>query len=169
MRLAVEQFLEQVAKRGSWVGGGSVAAFTAALAAALLEKLVVKPQLVVQLKRIRRHCLWLLKQDARTFSSVIAATRANNRRGFVQALKAATEVPAQVFEHAQTIQAACRRTQRVVKPRFQSDLRCAMAVALAAAESARTLIHTNLAWLNDDAYTRKTRRRLLRASRRYGR
>ena len=160
MEGSLEQFLEQVARRGSWVGGGSVAALSAALSAALLEKLVIAPPTVRRLRLIRRQCVQLIAQDAERFARVIQATRRKHRPTFSRSLKMATEIPCRVFEHAQTVQAACRAAQRSVKPKFQSDLRCAMAVAMAAAESARVLIHTNLAWLNDQAYTRRIRRRI---------
>jgi formiminotetrahydrofolate cyclodeaminase len=151
------------------MGGGSVAALCAALSAALLEKLVVQPQAAQQLRRIQRSSLALMPRDARVFSKVIQATRRGGRRNFRRALKTATEVPWQVFAHAQAVQRMCRQAQRSVKPRFQSDLRCALAVALAASESARTLIETNLAWLNDAAYTRRMRRRLQSATSRNSR
>ena len=160
MQGSLEQLLEQVARRGSWVGGGSVAALSAALAAALLEKLVVSPSQGKRLRAIRKECVLLIHRDAERFARVIQATRQKRRPAFSRALKTATDVPCRVFEHTQVVQAACRAAQRSVKPRFQSDLRCAMAVAMAAAESARTLIHTNLAWLNDRAYTKRVRRRL---------
>ena len=147
------------------MGGGSVAALSAALSAALLEKLVVQPSTVRRLRRAWHECVGLIELDARRFAQVIAATRAKNRRAFTRSLKLATEVPTKVFEHAQMIQVACRNAQRSVKPRFQSDLRCAMAVALAASEAARTLILTNLAWLDERAYTVRMRRRLLAAAR----
>ena len=169
MQGSLEQFLEQVARRGSWVGGGSVAALSAALAAALLEKLVHGPRTASRLRRVRRECVALIRRDAELFARVVRATRTKNRRAFERSLKAATDVPCRVFERAQAVQAACRAAQRAVKPQFQSDLRCAMALALAAAESARTLIHTNLAWLDDQAYARATRRRLQTASQRHGR
>lgn len=163
--MSVEELLRQVARKGSWMGGGSVAALCAALSAALLEKLVVQPAAAQRLRRIQRTCLALIPRDGRVFSQVIQATRHGDRRGLRRALKTATEVPWQVFAHAQTVQKICQQAQRSVKPRFQSDLRCALAVALAASESARTLIHTNLAWLNDAAYTRMMRRRLQSATR----
>ena len=160
MQASIEQFLEQVARRGSWVGGGSVAAFSAALSAALLEKLIADPRAARRLRQARRECLALLQRDAEAFARVIRTTRRKDRRAFRVALQAATEVPCRVFEHAQRVQVACRAAQRAVKPRFQSDLRCAMAVAMAAGESARTLVQTNLAWLGDPAYAARIRRRL---------
>jgi formiminotetrahydrofolate cyclodeaminase len=151
------------------MGGGSAAALSGAVAAALLEKLILKPRTARRLARIRRDCLRLIQQDADAFARVIRTTRRRDRSAFQQALKAATEMPCLVFEHAQAIQAACRSAQRSVRPRFQSDLRCAMAIALAAAESARTLVQTNLAWLNDQRYTARIRRKLQAISSRHGR
>ncbi len=162
---SLNDFLEQVARRGSWVGGGSVAALAAALAAALLEKLMVHPGTVRTLRRRRLECVRLIQRDATTFAAVIQATRPHRRQQFQRNLKVATEVPCRVFEHAQAIQTACRLATRTVKPRFQSDLRCAMALALAAGESARTLIETNLVWLGDSRYTKTVHNRLQRAAR----
>jgi len=167
LRGSVEQFLEQVARRGSWVGGGSVAALSVALAAALLEKLMADRRGARRIRRARHSCVRLIERDAAMFARVIEATRTGGAGRFQRALQAATEVPCRVFEHAQAIQAACRRAQRAVKPRFQSDLRCAMALALAGAESARTLILTNLAWLNSGAYSKRIRTRLRAAARRH--
>ena len=162
MQQSVEQFLEAVAKRGSWVGGGSVTALSAALAAALLEKLLHHPSRARRLRRIRRTCLRLIPRDAETFARVIRATRQHNRHTFARCLKTATEVQVQVCEAAQMVQAACRTAQRSVKPKMQSDLRCAMALAMAAAEGAKTLVRTNLAWLNDRSYTQRIERRIRR-------
>ena len=162
---SLDRFASHIARRGSWFGGGSVAALCAALAAALLEKIVVQAAPARRLGKIRRQCLGLIQQDADAFARVIKITQRKDRSAFRTALKTAIDIPCRVFEHAERIQAACRAAQRTVKPQYQSDLRCALAVALAAAESARTLMHTNLAWLNDPAYTRQIERRLQTAQR----
>ncbi|OGX28817.1 MAG: hypothetical protein A3B78_00630 [Omnitrophica WOR_2 bacterium RIFCSPHIGHO2_02_FULL_67_20] len=142
-----------------------MAALSAALAAALLEKLIHDAGTARRLRRIRRECLILIRRDADTFARVIRTTRRDERAAFRRSLKAATEIPCRVFERAELLQAACRAAQRAVRPQFQSDLRCAMAVAMAAAESARTLVLTNLAWLNDRVYTQQVERRLQAAQR----
>lgn len=160
MPQSLEQLLEQVARRGSWLGGGSAAALSAALSAALLEKIATRPHLVQQARRHRQVCVRLIHRDAQTFARVIQATRTNNHPAFQRRLKTATDVPCQVLAHAQAVQRACQAAQRSVKPQFQSDLRCALALASAAGESARVLIQTNLAWLKDPAYARQVRRRI---------
>ncbi|MBI4003615.1 MAG: cyclodeaminase/cyclohydrolase family protein, partial [Candidatus Omnitrophica bacterium] len=88
--MSLEELLRRIARKGSWMGGGSVAALCAALSAALLEKLVVQPAAAQRLRRIRRACLALIPRDARAFSHVIQATRHSDRRGFARALKRAT-------------------------------------------------------------------------------
>ena len=163
MQGSLEHVLEQVARRGSWVGGGSVAALGAALAAALLEKLVIQPHATRTLRRLRRECVLLIDRDAERFARVIAATRAGNHEAFRRALKLATEGPCRVYQDAQQIEAMCRIARHAVKPQFQSDLRCAMAMAAAARVSSHALIETNLVWLKDRAYATTIRRRLRRA------
>ena len=156
----VGQFLEQVARRGSWFGGGSASALSAALSAALLEKLTPSSAVGRRLARIRRVCVRLIERDAVMFARVIETMRAGQRSAFQRALKAATDVPCRVFEYAHVIQAACRIAARTIGPKFQSDVTCARALAVAASEGARALIETNLAWLRDPVYTTRVRRRL---------
>jgi formiminotetrahydrofolate cyclodeaminase len=157
---SIEQFLDEAARRGSWIGGGSLAALSAAQAAALLEKLTTAPQTARRLRRIRRTCVGLIRRDAETFAQVINATRTKNRRAFQRSLGAATEVQVKVFVNSRAIERACRRASRFITPRLQSDLRCALAFAAAAKASASALIRTNLAWLNHPASAARVRRRL---------
>ena len=165
---SLKQLLDHITRRGSWFGGGSVAALSAAVAAALLEKLLTHPQGRRRVHAIRRSCVALMERDAIVFSRVIQATRTNRPRTVAQRLKVAIQVPCQVVRHASAIQAACRAAQRYIKPRFQSDLRCAMAVARAAEVSGLALIETNLAWLDDPAHTKRIRRQLRSATHRHG-
>ena len=160
MHGSITRFLGQLARRGSWVGGGSAAALSAAVAAALLQKLIQDRRTSRRLERIRQECVGLVQADAAAFARVIRATRSRRPEAFRRSLKQAIEVPCRVFIHAQTIQALCRATHRAINPRFRSDLRCARALARATGESARGFIDTNLAWLDDPAYSRRVRRQL---------
>lgn len=160
---SVKQFLAVVAKRGSWFGGGSVAACTNALAAALLEKLSTSSASVASLNGIRQESLELIEQDAVRFSQVIAAIRAGNKRLFAKRLRAATEVPFRVFFDAQRIQKMCRLQKSRIRPQFHSDLHCVTALAQASAKAAEALINTNLAWLKDKRYAKSLRKRMQRA------
>ncbi len=97
------------------------------------------------------------------FGRVIQATRHQDRRKFAAALKAATDVPFAVFQHSRRLRAAAAQARRAINPKFQSDLRCALALADAAGKGARVLVLTNVAWLGDARYARQMRRRLAAA------
>ena len=147
LRHSIEPFLDEVARRGSRLGGGSVAALSAALSAALLEKLTVRPPQRRALQRIRRASTRLIRRDAETFARAVEAMRSDDPAAFRVSLRAATAVQETVRRHARTVETACRAAQRAIAPRFQSDLRCAAALAAAAQRSARALIRANRAWL----------------------
>lgn len=147
MSQAIERFLDEVSHRGSWLGGGSAAALSAALSAALLEKLAARPAQRQALQRIRRACVRLIRQDAETFARAVASARSGNRVVFRRRLKAATAVQETVLRHARNVERACGVERRRVKPSFQSDLRCAAALATAAEQSAKALIRANQSWL----------------------
>lgn len=149
--MSIQQLLEEIARRGSWFGGGSVAALGAAASAALLEKLVGQGGARRRLRRIRQHAARLIEQDATLFARVIDATRPARGRGrrFQAALEAATALQLTVWRSAQQVQRIGRAQRRAIAPRFQSDLRCALALAKASAASAKVLIRTNLTWLNE--------------------
>ena len=84
-------------------------------------------------------------------------------RLFRRRLKAAIEIPRQVHDDAHRVLTLARGLKRAIPPRYRVDLHCAEAIARAAAASARALIMTNLAWLNEPAYSRRMRRRLARS------
>ena len=162
--MSIQKWLEEVARRGSRVGGGSVAALGAAMAAALLEKLIGHGRSGQRLRRIRCQVTRAIEQDAKVFARVIEATRHADQRTFCSSLKAATALQVSVLQAAREVQRVGRAARRTIRPRFQSDLRCAMALASAAAASAKGLIRTNLTWLNDPLYTHRLQRSLRQVS-----
>ncbi len=160
MRDPIPSIVDEIARRGSWFGGGSVVALAAALAAALAEKLLPHAGARRRMRRVRERCVRLAVQDARAFARVIQTMRRHNRQAFTRALQAAITAPLQVLMFARRIDAVCRTAQRGVPTRLQSDLRVARLLASAAAGGAKTLVRTNLAWLGHSATTRRVARRL---------
>jgi formiminotetrahydrofolate cyclodeaminase len=126
----------------------------------LLEKLVGSGRLARRLARIRHESLGLARQDAKAFARVIAASRSGNRRAFHQTLKAATEIPCRVAQHARTIREIARAASGSIRPPYRADVTTARAMAEAATAGAQALIGTNLAWLQDRTYAKGIRRRL---------
>ncbi|MBI3324168.1 MAG: cyclodeaminase/cyclohydrolase family protein [Candidatus Omnitrophica bacterium] len=163
MTTSLEQFLDRTADRRSRYGGGSCAAFTCALASALLEKLI-RGSGAQRSRTIRQACLRLVEEDAKQFALVLEATTANDRVAFAQALKAAIEIPQQVHAHAQQLLRLAGRARSTIQPRYRVDLVCVTALAAASGRATRALVRENLRWLRDPGYARRTLRRLRQAS-----
>ena len=159
---SLESFLDQVARPGCWLGGGSVAAMSTALAAALFEKLQVSSAMARKCLCIRRECADLVRQDAEAFAEVIHQTRQKDRVKIRRALQVATELQWKVLQHARWVERACHKSGRKLKPRLESDLRCARALAKASSEAARGFILANVAWADDPRYRRRMQQRLRR-------
>lgn len=160
MQGSLEQFLGQIARRGSWLGGGSASALSAALAAALLEKLTTQAAAAGRLRRARRECVRLIEQDAACFARVIQAMRAGRRDAFVRSLKAAIEVPCHVILSARAVRRQALASKQRIARQFHSDVQCVIALSRAAEDGAAALVRTNLAWLGDRAYRQQIHRRL---------
>lgn len=157
---SLEWFLDETAKRGSWYGGGSAAALTCALAASLLEKLATHPTITQAMRTIRARCATLTHQDAKTFARVIQATVRGDRSATQRALKAAIDIPRQVYVDSQQLLKFSHRIKQTLHPKYQVDLRCAQALARASGQAARALVVTNLSWLGDRAYRARLSRQL---------
>jgi len=174
--LSLEQFLNQTAKRGSWYGGGSAAALTCAVSAALLEKLVSpvagsrrgsapKPSPVAgSLRATRRQVAALVQRDAQAFARVIKAYYQQDKAAIRRSLKEATQIPLTIAQAAGRVLAVSRGVKAGIKPRYRSDLTCVEALAKAARTGAEAFVETNLAWLNEPRYTQQVRRQLARTA-----
>lgn len=162
MDRSLAQFTDDVARRGSWYGGGSVAALSTALAAALLEKFTASSRARRPFERIRRECLALVRRDAEVFAGVIQTKAAHDHRAFQRALQDAIRIPWRISVCARRLARAGEVLRRKLPTAYHADVRCAVALADAAQRGAVALITTNLAWLGDGATSRRMRRRLAR-------
>ncbi|MBI2885443.1 MAG: cyclodeaminase/cyclohydrolase family protein [Candidatus Omnitrophica bacterium] len=154
--------LDQIARRGSWYGGGSAVAFGCALAAALLEKLTSDSRRRAAIRRLRSRCLQLAARDADAFARVVRAQASRPSSAFRRALKDATRVPLEICETAQAVLKAASLARRTLSTAYQVDVECVEALARAAQQGARALALTNARWLSDPAYSRQVRRQLAR-------
>ena len=164
MSTPLEQFLAQIARKGSWHGGGTVAALSFSLSAALLEKLTHQPESHRRLHRLWHLGLTLAEEDARVFASVIATSRPGYRKAQQKRLKQAIDIPCQVYEGAGEVLKLAQRLRRTIKPRFQSDVRCALSLARASQQASLGFINANLAWLGNRAYARTIHQRLQKSA-----
>ena len=144
---SVRQLLEQTADRRSSYGGGSAAAFSCALAAALVEKLAGRTGSATTARRLRACCTRLIEADAQAFARVVRAGARQDRQTLRRALTVATDIPCQVGECAQQVLSIARRIRARVSPSYRVDLDCAQALARAAKQSAQALVTANRAWI----------------------
>lgn len=151
----VARLLKQTATRHSSYGGGSAAALSCALAAALVEKLAGRTTAAPTARRLRARCTRLIDADAEAFARVIRASAREDQAAVRRALKTATDIPCQVGECAQQVLAVARRIKARVSLRYRVDLRCADALARAAKQSACALVDANRAWTKQGIAPRK--------------
>ena len=138
-------------------GAGSVAALTAALAAALNEKVArkspdpVTQQLAKTMARTRERLLNLVDDDARAFSDVMRAWKGTplQRR---RALKMATKIPLAVCSDCSMIHDVALRLAAVAKPAIRADAQAAQRLAVGALQAARLMVEVNLSLMDDAAF-----------------
>ncbi len=157
---SLDEFAERVASPEPVPAGGSVAAATAALAAALVEMVgriaVLKDktgspalsQLVEQAHHLRERLLLLAEEDAKAFAAVLAARRdptggeAERDARIRRAWRHAAQVPADVVRLSREIAQLARRTAQEGPPSTVGD--SVMAALLAAAVGAGSVLNLRL-------------------------
>jgi glutamate formiminotransferase/formiminotetrahydrofolate cyclodeaminase len=159
MAESLEQFAQRVGGNSPVPAGGSVAATTAALAAALpamiariaLEKQGSTPsleQMVEQGDSLTRRLLALAQEDADAYLAVLAARRDNTGgeaerdERIRKAWRHAAQVPAETIKLAREVAQLARRAAREGRPGTVGD--AVMAALLAAAAAAGAMVNLRL-------------------------
>ena len=155
--MALPRFLDALAAPTPAPGGGTVAALSVALSAALTAMAArLSPrhapdadQVAAECVALRHRAASLGDEDAVAYAAVIAARREG--RDDRDALSAAADVPLAVAECAERVAflagALCERGN----PALRGDARTAALLAAAGAEAAAVLVGINLAADPDDA------------------
>lgn len=174
---STEDFLERLASNSPTPGGGSVAALSGALGAALVSMVsrltlgskkyaeVSEPikEILDSAESIRSELVRLIGRDAEAFEKVLRAykmpragegeERARNEaieRGLLEAI----EVPLETMERASSVLDLAARVAAIGNVRAISDAGVAAYMAEAAARSAALNVRINAAGLTDDAKRR---------------
>jgi glutamate formiminotransferase/formiminotetrahydrofolate cyclodeaminase len=185
-------FIEELASNKPSPGGGSAAAYTGAMAAALIsmvarltigkkkyEAVTAQMQeILLQAERIRIELVELVQQDAKAFDDVMAAFKLPREEQDqeslrMQAIEIATlnaaQVPMQVAQLALKTLALAERAVSLGNINAISDASSAAALAIASIIAAGYNIRINLANLNDEIAIASLHKQLeqveLRASR----
>ncbi len=181
LRSGFEPFIEQLAAPTGVPGGGSAAAVSGAMAAALGmmvagisrgKKAYVQhePALsaaITRLTRLRDQFKTAADADAESFHNVMAALKAAKASpaaaaGVTEALKQATKVPLSVAKRARETEGILRELQPITSPQMSSDLTTGLALAEAAVRGAIANVEVNLSGLDDPQFQEEVRSELSR-------
>lgn len=179
----VTAFLDELASSAPAPGGGSVAALSGALGAALVsmvcnltggKKKYADVQedikaLLAQSEALRKELVELLEADVQVYTEVSRAMKmprateeekAARTAAMQKALKAATDVPMQVAEACVEVMDLCRPAAEKGNVNAVSDAGVAVLTAEAGLRSAALNILINLAWIKDEAFVAENRAKL---------
>lgn len=177
---SVASYLDALASSQPTPGGGAAAALTGAQGAALLcmvchltlgqRRFVAHANeltsLLVTLEQQRQLLLQLAQQDTEVFQQVISAYKLpktdaaglTHRAAAIQlALKAAAEVPLQVFQLCNAILPIVEKLATIGNPAVGSDVTVARHLLLATALSAKANVEVNLTGITDQEFCQITR------------
>jgi formiminotetrahydrofolate cyclodeaminase len=179
----VTTFLDELASSAPAPGGGSVAALSGALGAALVSMVcsltVGKKKyadvqedikaLLAQSEALRKELVELLEADVEVYTEVSRAMKmpratdeekAARTVAMQKALKAATDVPMQVAEACVEVMELCQPAAEKGNINAVSDAGVAVLMAEAGLRSAALNVLINLGWIKDAAFVAENRAKL---------
>lgn len=137
-------FIERVAEPTPAPGGGSSAAMTTALAAALVEMsagIAGRSEAARAAADLRRRALKLAEEELTSYAPVLEATTPSKR---VEALAAASEPPARIAETAAEVAELGVEIAASASKAVRGDALAGVVLAAAAASAAARLAEINL-------------------------
>ena len=163
--MRVGEFLDALSAARPDPGGGSAAALTVALAAALCamtaelsaRRLAHAPEIAADARGLLRRAAPLAQADSDTYADVLAAQRAPGEpagrpreQRISAALAQASAVPLEVAEIGDRVAALATEIAARGNPAVRGDSLTAARLAAAAAQAAAALVRINLAGTPDD-------------------
>ena len=182
-KIALEDFLQQLASEKPTPGGGGAAALMGALAAALIAmvcRLTIGKKnyataeqdcrrILEQADRARARCLEMLTEDEQAFSALMEAYRMprateaeqSKREATIQrTLRGATESPLQCAELCSELIDRSREISTIGNRNVISDAGVALLAAYGGMRSGALNVYINLGAIKDDVYATNITRRL---------
>jgi len=139
--LTIEEFLEELAARKSTPGGGSVAALSGALSAALVA-------MAAEFSRNKAF-----SEEARTLMNTLTHLIDRDAEAFAaRDLREATQVPLQTAKHSYTVLELAGALLETCNPKVITDIGVAAKMAEAAVQGAMLNVEINLASIRDEDY-----------------
>jgi formiminotetrahydrofolate cyclodeaminase len=179
----VSRFLDELASSAPAPGGGSVAALSGAMGAALVSMVCnltvgkkkyadVEQDITAILEKsegLRHRLVELLRADVKAYTAVSQAMKmpratdeekAIRAKAMEKALKHATDVPLQVAEACVEVMALCQPAAEKGNKNAVSDAGVAVLMAEGGLRSAALNVLINLGWIKDQSFTSDRQRQL---------
>ena len=176
-------FLDELASAAPAPGGGSVAALTGALGAALISMVsnlttgkdkyadvqVEISGILDKSERLRRELTELLEEDVRVYTELSQTMKMprdtdeqkrSRAAAMDKTLKAATDVPMRVAEACVAVMELCRPAAEKGNINAVSDVGVGILLAEAGLRSAALNVLINLGWIKDEAFVEQRRKKL---------
>jgi formiminotetrahydrofolate cyclodeaminase len=180
---SVNTFLDELASSAPAPGGGSVAALSGALGAALISMVsdltigkekyaAVQDDIKALLKKseiLRKKLAGLLEEDVEVYTKLSQTMKmprdteeqkAARAKAMDRALKDAIDVPMRVAEACVAVMELCRPAAEKGNSNAVSDVGVAILMAEAGLRSAALNVFINLGWMKDTRYVSETRQKL---------
>jgi len=180
---STKAFLDELSSSVPAPGGGSVAALSGALGAALISMVSnltigkkkytdVQEEIIELLRkseRLRKELVDLLEADVKVYTELSQAMKmprdtdeqkTARAKVMEKALKSATDVPMRVAEACVLVMDLCRPAAEKGNVNAVSDVGVSVLMAEAGLRSAALNILINLGWINDEAFVSESRTKL---------
>lgn len=181
---SVEKFLDEVASKSLAPGGGSTAALSGALAAALVSmvcqitigkksyKIVQKEikKILMTSEKLRQRLTELVDEDTRAYNQVVKAYKLIPRLGLEKALKWgtrldiekalkwATKVPLETARRSKKVLEQAKKVAKIGSKEAVIDVKAAELLAQAAIKAALLNVKINLSLIRDKRFKKKIER-----------
>lgn len=173
-KISLSDYLNRLSARTPTPGGGSAAALTAALGAALIlmaaKYILKKAKSKKAAKHIRaiiksnekalRRLQGLMREDERAYLVLVGELKKNNPKGVLKLYKAAAGVPLEVCGIACDAASHCAGLCAYARSPIISDIAEAAILLESAFLSARSNVDINLGSIEDPAYKDKVAKKL---------
>jgi formiminotetrahydrofolate cyclodeaminase len=179
----VKIFLDELASSAPAPGGGSVAALSGALGAALISMIsnltlgkekyaAVQDEITALLKkseRLRKELTDLLEEDVKVYTQLSQTMKMprdteeqkkTRAKAMDKALKAATDVPMRVAEACVSVMELCLPAAEKGNINAVSDVGVGILMAEAGLRSAALNVLINLGWIKDEAFVKESQKKL---------
>lgn len=153
---SLSEFLDSLASKSPTPGGGSVAALSGSLAAALLSMVAnLTKEMSASLnetEKLRQELYELIEEDAKAYDKVMSAYKNKNEAEIQNALKYATETPLKTAETTLKLLPHLKILQEKGNKNASSDCGVAKHLIDAAVKGAILNIKINLQYIEDKKY-----------------